>query len=74
MHDRIPVRVLGCLRPGEITVIAFPGVGMVDGGFVMKLPTEMIPKELRMPNSEFIVVRNRQSGELTQVLCKDSSR
>ncbi|MEH2405172.1 hypothetical protein [Nostoc sp.] len=74
MLDKIPVQVLGCLRPGIITVIAFPGVGMVYGGLSMELPTEMIPAELRMPNSEFIVVCNRQSGEFTQVLSKESSK
>ncbi|MEH2299957.1 MAG: hypothetical protein V7K88_13260 [Nostoc sp.] len=74
MLDKIPVQVLGCLRPGIITVIAFAGVGMVDGGLPMELPTEMIPAELRMPNSEFIVVCNRQSGEFTQVLSKESSK
>ncbi|MFN6526872.1 hypothetical protein [Nostoc sp. ChiSLP03a] len=74
MLDTIPVRVLGCLRPGIITVIAFPGAGMLDGGLLMELPTEIIPVKLRMPNSEFIVVRNKQSGEFTQVLPKDSSK
>ncbi|WP_414518535.1 hypothetical protein [Nostoc sp. PCC 9305] len=74
MLDTIPVKVLGCLRPGIITVIAFPGAGMLDGGLLMELPTEIIPVELRMPNSEFIVICNRQSGEFTQVLSKDSSK
>ncbi|MEH2202612.1 MAG: hypothetical protein V7K53_00835 [Nostoc sp.] len=74
MLDTIPVQVLGCLRPGIITVIAFPGAGMLDGGLLMELPTEIIPVELRMPNSEFIVVCNRQSGEFTQVLPKDLSK
>ncbi|MEH2422476.1 MAG: hypothetical protein V7K48_16640 [Nostoc sp.] len=71
MLDKIPVQALGCLRPGIIMIIAFPGVGMVDGGLPMELPTKMIPAELRMPNSEFIIVRNRQGGELTQVLLKE---
>lgn len=74
MIDKIPVQVLGCLKPGIITVIAFPGAGMLDGGLPMDLPTEMVPVELRMPNSEFIVVRNRQGGEFSQVLRKDSSK
>jgi len=72
MLDNIPVQVLGCLRPGKITVIAFPGVGMVDGGIVMELPTEIIPVELRMPNSEFIVVCDIKTREFIQVLPKDS--
>lgn len=59
MLDKIPVQVLGCLRPDIITVITFPCVGMVDGGLSMELQTEMIPAELRMPNSEFIVVCNK---------------
>ena len=74
MLNKIPVQVLGCLKPGIITVIVFAGVGMVDGGLPMELPTEMISVELRMPNSEFIVVCNRQSGEFIQVLLKDSSK
>lgn len=70
MFDHIPVRVLACLRPGEITVIALPGTGMVDGGILWEIPTEMIPLSLRMPNSEFIVVYDRQSGNFIEVLPK----
>ncbi|MBD2446682.1 hypothetical protein H6G76_05775 [Nostoc sp. FACHB-152] len=71
MRDKIPVQVLGCLRPGIITVIAFPGNGFVDGGLLMEVPTEIIPVELRMPNSEFIVVCD-QRRYFIQVLPKDS--
>ncbi|NDJ20780.1 hypothetical protein GS682_03805 [Nostoc sp. B(2019)] len=70
MLDEITVQVIGCFEAGVITVIAFTGVGMLDGGFTIELPTEMIPANLRMPNSEFIVVRDRQSGEFTQLFQK----
>ncbi|MCF4966637.1 hypothetical protein [Nostoc sp. CMAA1605] len=70
MFDNIPVKVLGCLKPGEITVIALPGVGMVDGGILWEIPTEMIPVSLRMPNSEFIVVCDRQSGNFIEIIPK----
>ncbi|MEH2081358.1 MAG: hypothetical protein V7K89_15585 [Nostoc sp.] len=43
MLDTIPVQVLGCLKPGIITVIAFPGAGILNGGLLMELPTEIIP-------------------------------
>ncbi|MBE9006199.1 hypothetical protein IQ259_14325 [Fortiea sp. LEGE XX443] len=71
MFYKVPVQVLGCLRPGIITVIGFPGVGMVDGGNFMHIPTELIPVDLRMPNSEFIVVCD-QRRDFIQVLSKDS--
>ncbi|WP_427159677.1 hypothetical protein ACQFX9_27350 [Aliinostoc sp. HNIBRCY26] len=70
MFDHIPVKVLGCLKPGEITVIALTGVGMVDGGILWEIPTEMIPVSLRMPNSEFIVVYDRQNGNFIEILPK----
>ncbi|WP_193194714.1 hypothetical protein [Nostoc sp. MG11] len=57
MLDEITVQVIGCFKPGVITIIAFPGVGILDGGSTIKLPTKMISANLRMPNSEFIVVR-----------------
>lgn len=72
MLDKIPVQVLGCLRPGIITVIGLPGNGFVDGGFLMEIPTEVIPVELRMPNSEFIVVCDRKNEDFIQILTKDS--
>jgi hypothetical protein len=71
MLYKVPVQVLGCLHPGIITVIGHPGVGMVDGGILMEIPTEVIPVELRMPNSEFRVIGDKRR-DFIQVLPKDS--
>lgn len=70
MCDRLPVKVLGCLRDGEITIILLPGNGFVDGGIIETLPADMIPVDLRMPNSEFDVLYDRVSGEFVKVLSK----
>jgi hypothetical protein len=68
--DRLSVKVLGCLRDGEITIILLPGNGFVDGGIIEVLPADMIPVDLRMPNSEFDVLLDRLSGEFVKVLRK----
>jgi hypothetical protein len=51
-----PARVLACLRPGYLRVIVHPGVGLADGGIQTDVPMDLIPFDLRMPNSEFILV------------------
>lgn len=70
MSDRLPVKVLGCLHDGEITIVLLPGNGFVDGGIIEVIPADMIPVELRMPNSEFDVLCDRVSGEFVKVLRK----
>lgn len=67
---RAPAIVLGCLNTGTITVIICPGNGHVNGGVHTVLAVELIPFDLRMPNSEFDVVLDRYSGELS-VLRRD---
>jgi hypothetical protein len=52
---RFRSRVIGCLRDGFITVIVGPSIGLLDGGFTTGLPAELIPPDLRMPNSEFLL-------------------
>ena len=54
--QRYPARVLGCLRPGHLTVLVAYGQGMADGGIPLDVPMEIVPSDLRMPNSEFIVL------------------
>ncbi|WGV28267.1 hypothetical protein [Halotia branconii] len=49
-YVRVPARVLGCLRGGEITVILFPGHGLV---LTEPIQTYLVPENLRMPNSKF---------------------
>ena len=48
-----PAKVLGCLRTGKLTVILFQGVGFVNGGLVTEIFIELVPLDLRMPNSQF---------------------
>jgi hypothetical protein len=67
---RYPARVLGCLRNGEITVILCAGIGLADGGDRETLPSQMIPIDLRMPNSEFDVLFDRASGHFVKILRK----
>lgn len=69
-YDRLPAKVFGCLRTGEITIILLPGYGMVDGGLLEILPICFIPFDLRMPNSEFDVICDRLSGQFIKVLRK----
>jgi hypothetical protein len=68
-YDRIPAKVLACLRIGEITVIIFPSGGMGTGLCV--LPIEMVPFALRMPNSEFDILWDSITGCWIQILQKD---
>ncbi len=69
-YQRLPVKVLGCLHDREITIILLPRNGFVDGGIIEVIPVDMIPVELRMPNSEFDVLRDRVSGEFVKLLRK----
>jgi hypothetical protein len=68
---RYPATVLGCVRNGEITVILCAGIGLANGGTRTELPIQMIPADLRMPNSEFDVLLDRTSGNFVKVLRKD---
>jgi hypothetical protein len=51
--QRVPVRVLGCLRSGFLTVDVWPGGGLADGGIRQEIPIGLVPFELRLPNSRF---------------------
>jgi len=72
-RERVPAVVFGCLIPGEIRVILFPGVGLANGGAPADIPMQLIPPDLRMPNTPLWVrfdddwmalrVWRRQEGE-----------
>jgi hypothetical protein len=64
---KAPAKVLGCLRPGYLTVIVGHGLGMADGGIPYDVPVDLVPPDLRMPNSEFTVVLDRTVGRLVGV-------
>lgn len=68
---KTPAKVLGCLRPGYLTVFLGYGVGMMDGGIPTDIPIDLVPSDLRMPNSEFIVVLDRVNSQITGVERRD---
>lgn len=49
--ERVPAEVFACLLPGELRIIVYPGVGLAGGGAEWNVPVDIIPPELRMPNS-----------------------
>lgn len=63
-----PVRVLACLRTNWLTVVAFPGVGLADGGIPMDIESRLVPFDLRMPNSEFFVLHRSDTGQIVKAL------
>jgi hypothetical protein len=64
---RIRAKVLACLSPGYLTVIVGYGYGMLDGGIRHDISIDLVPFDLRMPNSEFTVVLDRSSGQFVAV-------
>ena len=50
-HERAPAVVFARLLPCELRIIVRPGAGLADGGAPWNVPVELIPPELRMPNT-----------------------
>ncbi len=67
---RVPARVLACLSRSRITIILYPGQGLADGGSKIDIPIEAVPPDLRMPNSEFDMIFDRQAWGYTKVVRK----
>ncbi|MBD1865564.1 hypothetical protein H6F72_28780 [Trichocoleus sp. FACHB-46] len=67
-YVRVPAKVLGCLRDGEITVILLPVHGLA---LTQPLEAHLIPETLRMPNSEFDILFKHPGAEMIRVLCHD---
>jgi hypothetical protein len=64
---KAPGKVLACLRPGNLRVFVGYGLGMADGGILHDVPMDLVPFDLRMPNSEFTVVIDRTNGRFIGV-------
>ena len=64
---KIQVKVLGCLRPGYLTVFMRYGAGLADGGIPIEIPMDLVPFGLRMPNSVFSVVYDRIKDQIIEV-------
>jgi hypothetical protein len=48
--EKIPARVFACLIRGELRVHLFPDLG-IAGDAYRDVPTEVIPPDLRLPNT-----------------------
>ena len=68
-----PARVVGCLIKDSINVIVCPGQGLADGGIHYEIKAELIPEDLRIPNSEFDILMVRDTGEIVKILRKGES-
>jgi hypothetical protein len=45
-----------------------PGMGMMDGGIEQDIPVDLIPEDLRTPNSEFLIHSNFTDIESIRVV------
>jgi len=50
-YQQVPGIVFGCLRAGELRLTVLPGVGLAYGGAPYDVPVQLVPAELRMPNT-----------------------
>jgi hypothetical protein len=69
-YVRVPARVLGCLKHGEITVIIFAGHGVVTSELIS---VDSIPRDLRMPNCEFDILMRFPGGERVRILRRNEA-
>lgn len=58
MKAPVPAVVFGCLLHGELRITVHPGVGLADGGIPWNVPIELVPPELRLPNTKLWVQLN----------------
>ncbi|WP_165252511.1 hypothetical protein [Paludisphaera soli] len=66
----LPAVVIACLAPGQVRIVALPGVGLVDGGIEADIPAHSVPPELRMPNSR-LWVQFDEAGTVDRVWFRD---
>lgn len=69
---RCHAKVLGCLRSGWLEVAVGPGIGMLDGGIPTEIPIDIVPIGLRTPNTEFILVYDKNAHRCVAVEQIDS--
>jgi len=72
--EKVPAEVFGCFVPGELRIILLPGVGFANGGAFRDVPVEVIPFELRMPNTRLSVELDEDlSGRFVRVWRRDEN-
>jgi hypothetical protein len=69
--ERIQAEVFACLIPGEMRIILFPGVGLADGGAPRDVLMDLIPFELRVPNTRLWVQMDEHMREVIRVWRRD---
>ncbi len=47
---------------------------MADGGFQHDIPLELVPPDLRLPNSEFIVLPDRRESRFVGIGRRDTTQ
>lgn len=63
-------RIFACLRAREIAIHVLPGVGLADGGRLFDAALDVVPFDLRMPNTDVWVQFDR-SMRITRVWHRD---
>ena len=63
-----PARVVACLTTNRITVLIHPDQGLADGGVPLEIEASLIPLDLRIPNSEFLLMMRKDTSEIVKVL------
>jgi hypothetical protein len=53
--ERVPAEVFCCLIAGEMRIILCPGIGLAQGGAPRDIPMDLIPFDLRVPNTHLWV-------------------
>ena len=49
--ERVPAVVFASLTPGEIRILLHPGNELAQGGAPRDVPSNMVPPQLRVPNT-----------------------
>jgi len=60
-------KVIASLHPGFLRVIVGYGYSHIQGGVSKDISIKNIPQDLRMPNSEFVLIWNRKTYEIIGV-------
>ena len=67
----IPARVIAVLTRSTIQLLLCPGAGLADGGIPTEVPLDIVPPELRLPNTMMIVTM--ENGRITGVRPREPS-
>lgn len=68
--QEIPARVIAVLTQSTNQVLLFPGAGLADGGIPTEIPLDLVPPDLRLPNT--MVTVTMESGIITEVRANET--